>query len=38
MTDAAKTKGIEATVEIATTGAVTVTYNPASIKDVSNKK
>lgn len=38
MTDTAKTKGIEAIVEIATTGAVTVTYNPASIKDVSNKK
>lgn len=38
MSDTAKTKGISATVEIATTGAVSVTYDPSSIKDVSNKK
>ena len=32
------TKGIKATVKIETTGAVSVSYNPTSIKDVSNKK
>ncbi len=36
--DDGTTKGIKATVEIETTGAVSVTYNPTSIKDVSNKK
>lgn len=36
MTD--KTKGIGATIKIETTGAVSVTYDPTTIKDVSNKK
>ena len=33
-----KTKGITASVKIDTNGSVTVTYDPESVKDVSNKK
>ena len=38
VTDDKKVKGITAKVKIDTNGAVTVTYDPEAIKDVSNKK